>query len=524
MRTNLLLLSVGLLCYSFSNAQTDTPIVRASLESNSAVYVDDPVLGAAPNDNFASNDYLKLDYTQGSFSAGLQIESYLPALYGFEVGNYTGGKTMFLASKYIKWSGDGLAIQVGDIYEQFGNGLVYRSFEDRNLGFNNSLEGIHVTIEPFRGLRVKALAGRPRLYVDYAGSMLRGADVTLSLTQMLDWHTFDLALEACYLSRYEELNTAILVDNVDIYSLGANFNLGGLSAKAEYASKTKDLAGPNASDLHTGAAIFAEGVYTGRNFSASATFRIIDHMGTMSTLMGNGTGNVLNYLPSLSRQYHYSLANLNPHQVDIIGETSGALDMYYTLRSSSSRSKYFVFHANTSLSTTISPDQTDNGSVRLTWMDANFDLSCHWNRKFVTNFLFSRQQWSPTHGINEGYLVSNILVGEAQYKFNRNYSVRGELQYLYSEDHDKYINDEGDWMAGLVEFSLSPRVNVFVSDMYNHGGSKVHYYSAGMSFSKGNTRLQLSYGRNRAGYVCSGGVCRFSPAYTGLNVLLTSLF
>ena len=48
--------------------------------------------------------------------------------------------------------------------------------------------------------------------------------------------------------------------------------------------------------------------------------------------------------------------------------------------------------------------------------------------------------------------------------------------------------------------------------------------SAGVSYSRSRTRIQLSYGRNRAGYICSGGVCRYSPAYTGVNLLITTSF
>ena len=52
----------------------------------------------------------------------------------------------------------------------------------------------------------------------------------------------------------------------------------------------------------------------------------------------------------------------------------------------------------------------------------------------------------------------------------------------------------------------------------------LHYYQVGGSFTHNSLRVQLSYGRNRAGYVCSGGVCRFQPAYTGVNLALTLSF
>ena len=114
--------------------------------------------------------------------------------------------------------------------------------------------------------------------------------------------------------------------------------------------------------------------------------------------------------------------------------------------------------------------------------------------------------------------ASNIFVLDMTYKFNRQKSIRAELQYLYSEDY------EGDWMAGLVEFNIAPKWSFYLSDMYNNGQTDIHYYNGGFSYTRNRTRVQLSYGRNRAGYLCSGGVCRYTPAYTGVNLMLTSSF
>lgn len=60
----------------------------------------------------------------------------------------------------------------------------------------------------------------------------------------------------------------------------------------------------------------------------------------------------------------------------------------------------------------------------------------------------------------------------------------------------------------------------YFTDEYN----LLHYYQVGASFTHSRYRVQLSYGRNRAGYVCSGGVCRYQPAYTGVNLSLTASF
>jgi hypothetical protein len=113
--------------------------------------------------------------------------------------------------------------------------------------------------------------------------------------------------------------------------------------------------------------------------------------------------------------------------------------------------------------------------------------------------------------------VNNVFVADMLYKFTSRNSLRMELQYLYSKENS-------DWWAALAEVGLAPRWSFFASDMYNRGGEKVHYFQAGVSLVHSRTRLAVSYGRNRAGYVCSGGVCRYMPAYTGANFSLTTSF
>ena len=104
------------------------------------------------------------------------------------------------------------------------------------------------------------------------------------------------------------------------------------------------------------------------------------------------------------------------------------------------------------------------------------------------------------------------------YKWTSRLSSRMELQYLSSKE------DQKDWMAGLVEVNFAPHWSVFASDMWNHGDTKMHYYNAGVSFSMSNIRVAAGYGRYRAGYICSGGVCRMIPAYSGANLSLTASF
>jgi len=85
-------------------------------------------------------------------------------------------------------------------------------------------------------------------------------------------------------------------------------------------------------------------------------------------------------------------------------------------------------------------------------------------------------------------------------------------------------NDKGNWASGLAEFSFSSPYAFFVSDLFNYGLTKNHYYNLGASVTKKSTRFSLSFGKQRAGLFCVGGVCRFVPASYGFTAGLTTSF
>ena len=160
-------------------------VISGSLESNNIIYFNDKALSThAPEDHFGANDYLKVDYTVDRFSAGIQFETYLPALQGYEIGQYGKEYKVLVPMIFAQWQDKSYSVTVGNMYEQFGNGLIFRSFEDRQLGFNNSLLGARVTYNLGNYFAVKAIYGRPRLYTNYQTGWAGGADLSLSLGDM----------------------------------------------------------------------------------------------------------------------------------------------------------------------------------------------------------------------------------------------------------------------------------------------------------------------------------------------------
>lgn len=504
--------------------------ITGSLESNSIYYLNDSALGDRQIP-FGSNDYLKVAYYNGRWSAGLQGDAYLPALIGYDDVRNAGATdpTFALSQLFVSYRGDWFDVTAGDFFEQFGSGLVYRSFEDRQLGLNSATQGLRFTAMATPWLSIKSFVGRPRLAViNYTQSWLGGLDASANLSTLLDWQDVMLTVDGSYVGRYEGLTNegyeelflewkGYTTPMIHLFSGRAAFDWNNLSLKGEFVGKTKDVSEAIDGEAKGGTALLGEMAYSLGKFNMMAQVRLLENMGTRLSLYDSSMGNALNYIPALTRQHTYLLANLEPHQVNTHSEFAAQTDLFYSIRHKKDRRNFWRFHVNFSMA-----ENTETSA--LTWMDLNFDVERQWNKDWKATFMYSRQMRNPSKGYNpEITYTSNIFVVDVTHKLDRKNSLRAELQYLYSNDY------EGDWIAALVEYNMAPSLSVFVSDMYNHQRidtqlEKVNYYSIGASYTIDRTRIQLSYGRNRAGMICSGGVCRYTPAYTGFNLLISSSF
>lgn len=527
--------------------------LTGSFETNSIYYVDDDLLGKHPDKDLrewiGSNSYLKLDYSIDRFSVGAQGDFFLPAIDGYEIGtrdeNYKKDLQFLLSTAYAQWLDKSYSVRIGSIFDQFGNGLIYRSFEDRQLGVNNSLLGASASYRLGDYFSIKAMYGAPRLLDGWTDSRVGGVDLVVSLSEIFKAEKLNLSIEGSWVNRYEDLSEQKMGlmpasfenkgmgNSLNMYSGRLNMDIEGFTLRTEYVHKGKDLDLMATEKAQTGYAAFAELGYNYKNFSFSAQARVLEHMNTRLSLYESGTANILNYLPALTRQYTYMLANLEPYQVNAENEVAAQADLFYSLRNKSDRRKYWNFHLNYSTAYTLHKS-VGTGNRELLWQDLNFDVERQWNKSWKTTFLYSFQEWNADrHGVRHRTYVSNVFVADVTYKINRKHSLRWELQYLLSDDY------QGDWIAGLVEYNFAPRWSIYFQNMYNLDQEpafenkpydefgnplKVYYYNGGFSFTHNRTRVQLSYGRNRAGYICSGGVCRATPAYTGVNLILTTSF
>ena len=459
----LLLLVLLPMPFGVSAAQ-DRGVVTGGVESSSILYRDG---------SFRSNNYLKADYVYGKFSAGFQAEYYPDPLLGYDPEL----KGFGVPWKYVSWTDRRWSLTAGDFYEQLGTGVLLRSWEDRTLGWNNSLGGAKATCSLFEeALSLKVLGGFRRRWMKYSAEKLAAAEAAL--------HLGAFSLEGSAVMRQDggrpELSYGVL----------SSFAGGGFSVRGEWVGKKAG----NAQTLELG--------YARKSFSSSLTVRRLQDM---EDPMG------MNYLPSLSQEQSYMLATLNPYTTFAAGELGGNADLFY-------RTGSWKFHANGSMIYAL-PSALENYDVlRMAYRDINLEVEKRWGRRFKAVAYVSIQENSPSHGNRKATNAQNVFVLDGLWRPPGKLSVRLQAQYLYSEELTR------DWMAALAELSSTSGWSIHVQDMYNHGSTREHYYEGGVSWTQGRFKAALSYGHQRAGLVCSAGVCRWQPEYTGGLLRLNYLF
>src|SRR6185436_6825868 len=170
---------VFMLALTSVNAQQQGGI-HGNFELNAQYYQDDSAIGAPEvPEKLLSNGFVNFIYEKDNFSAGLRYESYLNPMLGFDK-RYKGAGIAF---RYLTYKNEELEITVGNYYEQFGTGIIFRSYEERGLGLDNAMDGVRVKYNPYKGIYFKGVIGNQRDFFTKGEGIVRGADAEFNLNE-----------------------------------------------------------------------------------------------------------------------------------------------------------------------------------------------------------------------------------------------------------------------------------------------------------------------------------------------------
>lgn len=511
-------------CYSKINGQSLSPVINGhisgSFESYSQLYQRDGKINAVfPQDRIASNNFLKLDYTFKKIAIGVQHESYLPTIAGFPfVLNQSK-----LVNKYFKYTDTDFEIQVGDFYEQFGSGLIFRSWENRQIGINNALEGVKILVKPTPFLNVKAVFGRQRKVFDYANSVVRGIDAEINLSKFrknFQGNTF-VTLGFSYVSRYQQYTGPDPAFPATVNAYGSRLDISGQNAafSLEYIHKGKDPTPVNGFNPSAGGALLINSNITGNNLGINLSIRSLKNFDFRGERDAIGTSVPVNFIPALTRQHDYLTSNIYVYNPQSAGEAGGQIDIFYQIEGTKKQPSRISVNFAQYRALNNKKELLSISNNRY-FSDLNIEWKKKWSNKWNTTLAYHNVFYNRS--VIEGGIYentnANIFIMNNLFKYARNKSFRFELQALFSRQ------DNGSWAAAVTEFGFAPAWNFYLSDLYNYGVLDTHYPNIGGSYTKNGARFSLGYGRQRAGLICVGGVCRFVPAATGFTATLTKTF
>ena len=541
--SSMALMTVGL------SAQENVTL-NGSIQSDILLPQEDKAIGTKydSNSDILTNTYADLHLRSKWVDAGARVEFMEYPLPGFE-RDFQGWGVPHI---YVKGKfGSGWEVTLGDFYDQFGSGFIFRAYEERSLGIDNSIRGLRLNMSAIDGLNLKVLGGLQRRYWDWDDeAIVGGADAELSIdrfsTKMQD-KGINWMVGASFVAKKEDdemimvnpVQRLNLPEVVSAFDVRTRYQQGNYSLMAEYAMKSQDPSFDNGYIYKKGNALMLSASYSKRGMSALVQAKRSEDMSFRSRRSVNGTSVFLNHMPAFAYQHTYALAALYPYATQMAnGEWAMQGEFGYTFkRNTALGGKYgTILKLNMSYIRAIDREPVTDGKLMGTdgytssffkfgdetyYQDINLQLEKKISKAFKLNLMYMNQRYNQ--GVIEGHggmINSNIFVGEGKYQFNKKLTLRGELQYLTTS------HESGDWMYGLLELSVLPYLMFTVSDMYgkpavNGGleyGDKEHYYMASVTFNYNAHRIMAGYGRTRAGYNCSGGVCRYVPASKGVNI------
>jgi hypothetical protein len=541
-------------CANVAQAQTaPEAAAQGKITGNAQIvynfFLRDTTIGAAGNplyDKLLSGgaSWVNLNYTQGTFEAGVRLDAFLNSNIHNPAAAYTEqGIGLFYLKKQI----DKLTLTAGHFYEQFGSGIALRSYEDRSLGIDNALFGIDAQYQLNDNWRIKAVAGTNKnlfkLYdptvkgVNIEGAIAikdsaKGANIVTFIpgasvvNRTLDQTTINglvsninaLPLDKRFVPKY----------NVFVFQGYNTVQYKGFNLYTEYDYKTGEAINDENGNLKNTAGSVALGTlgYARKGFGLNLQYKRTENFSLRTSTNERLLRGFVGFLPPTSRQNSMRLPARYVAASQEISEQSFQADMII------SPSDELSFNTNYSQMTDLKGKEL----FREMYQDVTLNKG---KNEYVAglqlvdyNIEFFQQKI--------GYPVVRTFTPFVEYtrRLTRKQSLRCEVQYMVT-DRDKQLfpflnaevakrplqqQDFGDWAFVLLEYNIAPNWSFAVSDMYNtkptHTPVGFHYPNVFVAYTHKTTRFTAAYAKQVEGVVCTGGVCRFEPAFSGVRLTM----
>jgi hypothetical protein len=539
-------------------AQQNFGEIHGDFQSDSQYYLTDSSIGAPVTpEKIRSNNYAFINYQRDKFSAGVRYEYYAPQLQGYDT-RFRGSGVPY---RFARYQNNLIDVTAGNYYEQFGSGILLRTYEERGLGYDNSLDGLRAIIRPHKSITLKGLVGQQRFFFSKGRGVVRGGDVEFNLNELNDslaQMPLKAIFGASFVSKYEvdDDPSNILPENVGAASGRMQLTYKDFSFFSEIAHKINDPSASNNYIYKNGNALFASMAYSTKGIGVSIAAKRIDNFFYRSEIAALGNVLLINYVPSLTKQHTYNLiSSLYPYASQLNGEQGYQIDINGKIKSNSkflNGMQWSINHSNSyGLDTAqlkLSGGTKDPDGYKSSYFsfgkhyfsDINFELLKKITPKLSVQVMYANLFYDgdiQQNGVKGKVYVNDFAV-EVNTKLSKKLNLKSQVELLLTEQ------DRGDWVGLIEELTFSPHYFAAISlqhDFVEFGQwnnysieksikgvptkiDRLVYPFFTVGYTQGSTRIAVAYGKQRAGLFCVGGVCRVVPASNGFSLNLSTNF
>lgn len=552
------------LSISLVSAQ-DTGSFTGGLQTSANAFMRDSLIGAFnipqyDRELFGSQTWLDLGYTQNGFDIGLRFDVFNNSNLRNPNDSYSHEEIgrFHVAKKIGK-----LDIRVGYIYDQIGSGIIYRAFEERPLLIDNALVGGRLIYDLSENWQIKAFTGRQRSRTrefnqtfpgSVKGASLEGfINLSKEATEEEPGRLLTFAPGVAIVNRtvsegtinqilneiagYATQDQVKPLYNTYAFTFFNTTSFGPFNWYVETAFKSSEaFFDPFKSQANgilgkfvkeTGSVLYTSLSFAKSGFGITLEGKRTENFDFRTNQRLGFNDGVINYIPPMNRNNTYRLNARYSPATQLLSEQAYQVDVSYRW--------------NKKLSTNINFSNITTLDGQKLYQEIYTAVQYKFNRK--SKLIGGLQLLDYNQDIYEGKpgvpIVETVVPYlDYLYKINRKTSIRTELQYMMIGDDEKAgaKQDYGDWLFAQVEFAVAPHWSFVVSDMFNidpgksspkdENGEKLslHYPRFDVYYTQKSNRFSLSYIKQVEGIVCTGGICRLEPAFSGVNFTAQSSF
>jgi hypothetical protein len=538
------LLTIGFLIGVFT-ANAQWGYFGGSFQSNTNFFIRDKKIGAfnLPHyDNYkvGADAWLNLNYTNEKYEleTGIRLDFFYNSILRVPTTPYTG---VGVGNFYIKKKVKDLTITGGYIYDQIGTGIIFRSFEERALGIDNALLGARLQYDVKDKLKLKAFAGVQKLKFSVQKPIIVGFNAEGNfaikdkaafrpgvgvVNRSMDKDNMDKVVAT--IESYDTAGRFIPKFNTYAATVYNTLTAGDFTWYVEGAYKTTEAIKKDQIRDAKDTLINAAGncIYTTLNYSRKGFGMTLQFKRTQNFYLHTSPNStealfdgLMNFLPPVSRQNSLRLPALYFAQSLENRELAFGAEFIY----SPNRKATFIVQGSyirDFILKKFNPSSTPFFGEAF----ASAQIKPIKSLELEFGFFFARYNKFIYRKEGEQDINAYTPFMEFSYKINKKHSLRFEFQYQH------VVKDYGQWLFALLEYNIAPNFSFAVSDMWNFkpnpnlNPNANHYYSFFVGYTRGPHRFTLAYVKQVEGIVCTGGVCRLEPAFSGVKFGVNSTF